>query len=233
MEDYNKIWREVYGDLQKHGPVHRHMRMLFLKLLSQLRYESVVDVGCGSGDNLLILSHNKKLKRLVGIDISEEAIKNAFKKIHAEYKVLDIQKEFIYEKFDMVFCSFLIEHVEDDDSTLTNLANMCRKYLFISTIQGDYDAYKEWEEKMGHVRNYRVGELEEKLKQRGFRILKRIQWGFPFYSPIVRKLQLLNPNVGVGKYDMKTKAIASILNLLYYLNSSSKGDVLVILAVKN
>lgn len=233
MEDYDKIWREVYGDIQKHGPVHRHMQKLFLKLLSQLKYETVVDVGCGNGDNLIILSHNKKLKRLVGIDISEEAIKNAFKKIHAEYKIVDIQKEFINEKFDMVFCSFLIEHVEDDDSTLTNLANMCRKYLFISTIQGDYDSYKEWEEKMGHIRNYRVGELEEKLKQRGFRILERIQWGFPFYSPIVRKLQLLNPNVGVGKYDMKTKVIASILNLLYYLNLSSRGDVLVILAVKN
>jgi 2-polyprenyl-3-methyl-5-hydroxy-6-metoxy-1,4-benzoquinol methylase len=233
MEDYDKIWREVYGDIQKHGPVHKHMRKLFFKLLSQLKYETVVDVGCGNGDNLIILSHNKKLKRLVGIDISEEAIKDAFKKIHAEYKIVDIQKEFIDEKFDMVFCSFLLEHVEDDDSTLTNLANMCRKYLLISTIQGNYEAYKEWEEKMGHVRNYRVGELEEKLQKRGFRILERIQWGFPFYSPIVRKLQLLNPNVGVGKYDMKTKAIASILNLLYYLNLFSRGDILVILAVKN
>lgn len=233
MEDYNKIWREVYGDIQRHGPVHRHMRKLFYKLLSQLKYETVVDVGCGNGGNLLLLSHNKNLKRLVGTDISEEAIRYASERIHAEYKVLDIQKGSIAESFDLVFCSFLLEHVEDDDSTLTNLTNMCGKYLIVSTIQGDYEAYKEWELKMGHVRNYQVGELEKKLKQRGFRILKKIEWGFPFYSPIVRKLQLLNPNVGVGKYDMKTKVIASILNLLYYLNLSSRGDILVILAVKN
>jgi 2-polyprenyl-3-methyl-5-hydroxy-6-metoxy-1,4-benzoquinol methylase len=232
MEDYNKIWREVYGDIQRHGPVHRHMRKLFLKLLSQLKYETAIDVGCGNGDNLLLLSHNKKLKRLVGIDISEEAIRYASERIYAEYKVLDIQKEFINEKFDIVFCSFLLEHVEDDDSALINLTNMCDKYLFISTIQGDYDAYKAWESKMGHVRNYQVGELEEKLKQRGFRILKKIEWGFPFYSPIVRRLQMLNPNVGFGKYDIKTKVIASMLNVVYYLNSSSRGDILIILAEK-
>lgn len=233
MEDYNKIWREVYGDIQRHGPVHRHMRKLFLKLLSQFKYETAVDVGCGNGDNLFLLSHNKNLKRLVGTDISEEAIKYASERIHAEYKVLDIQKGFIAESFDLVFCSFLLEHVEDDDSTLTNLTNMCGKYLIVSTIQGDYEAYKEWELKMGHVRNYQIGELEKKLKQRGFRILKKIAWGFPFYSPVVRKLQLLNPNVGVGKYDTKTKIIAEILFLLYYLNSSSKGDVLVIHAVRD
>jgi 2-polyprenyl-3-methyl-5-hydroxy-6-metoxy-1,4-benzoquinol methylase len=232
MEDYNVIWREVYGDIQKYGPVHRHMRKLFLKLLSQLSYETVVDVGCGGGGNLLLLNFNRDLKRVIGIDISEEAIKDASQKLPAEYRVLDIQKIFIHEKFDMVFCSFLLEHVEDDDTTITNLSNMCDKYLFVSTIQGDYEKYKEWEKKMGHVRNYHPGELEDKLKKRGFRILKRIQWGFPFYSPIVRKLQLLNPKVGTGKYDTKTKIIASVLNLLYYLNSSSRGDILVILAVK-
>jgi SAM-dependent methyltransferase len=209
------------------------MRRLFLKLLSQISYETAIDVGCGNGDNLLLLSHNKKLKRLGGTDISEEAIRYSSKRIHAEYKVLDIQKGSIAESFDLVFCSFLLEHVEDDDSTLTNLTNMCGKYFIVSTIQGDYEKYKEWELKMGHVRNYQVGELEKKLKHYGFRILKKIEWGFPFYSPIVRKLQLLNPNMGAGKYDTKTKIIASILNLLYYLNSFSKGDVLVIHAIRD
>lgn len=233
MEDYNKIWREVYGDIQRYGPVHRHMRRLFGGLLSQLNYETAIDVGCGSGDNLMLIGYNKNLKRLVGTDISEEAIKHASKKVSAEYKILDIQKEYISENFDLVFCSFLLEHVADDDSTLTNLTNMCSKYLIVSTIQGDYELYKEWELKMGHVRNYRLGELEEKLKQRGLNILKRIQWGFPFYSPIVRKLQVLNPNMGAGKYDTKTKLIASLLNLFYHLNSFSRGDVLVILAEKD
>jgi len=233
MADYNKIWREVYGDLQKYGPVHRHMRRLFLKLLSPLKYDTAVDVGCGNGDNLLLLSHNKKLKRLIGSDISEEAIRYASKKINAEYKVLDIQKGIIDEKFDMVFCSFLLEHVEDDNSTLINLKKMCGKYLFISTIQGNYEAYKEWELKMGHLRNYNVGELEKKINDIGFKIIKKIEWGFPFYSPVVRKLQILSPNVGIGKYDTKTKIISSILNLLYFFNSFSKGDILIIIAERN
>ncbi|GBD99330.1 bifunctional 3-demethylubiquinone-9 3-methyltransferase/ 2-octaprenyl-6-hydroxy phenol methylase [bacterium BMS3Abin07] len=232
MVNYNKIWREIYGDIQKHGPVHRHMRKLFIRLLSGLNYETAIDVGCGGGDNLIVLSCNKNLKRLMGVDISEEALKSASMKVDTGYRVLDIQSDYIEEKFDMVFCSFLLEHVDDDETALTNLSNMCSKYLLLSTIQGDYERYKPWEDKVGHVRNYRNSELDEKIIRHGFRILKKIEWGFPFYSPIVRRLQLLNPDIGVGRYDTKTKIIAEILNLLYYFNLSSKGDILVILAGK-
>ena len=123
-----------------------------------------------------------------------------------------------------------MEHIKDDDAALINLSNMCDKYLFISTIQGNYEKYKAWEEKVGHVRNYRNGELEQKLMNNGFSILKRIQWGFPFYSPLVRKLQLLNPDAGTGEYSAATRLIASILNIICILNSSSKGDILVLVA---
>jgi SAM-dependent methyltransferase len=233
MEDYDRIWREVYGDIQKYGPVHRHMRRILLKLLAPLKYETVVDVGCGNGNTLLTLTRNKTLKRIVGTDISEEAMKIASERIPAEYRILDIEKGSLGETYDMVSCSLLMEHVHDDDAAVANLSRMCGKYLLLSTIQGDYDRYRAWEEKMGHVRNYRRGELQEKVEKNGLRILKKIEWGFPFYSPIARRLQNLNPDFGTGKYDAKTKLIASVTGLLYYLNSSSRGDILILLAEKS
>ena len=38
---------------------------------------------------------------------------------------------------------------------------MTGKYLCVATIAGNYERYKAWDERVGHVRNYRVGELAE------------------------------------------------------------------------
>ena len=58
---------------------------------------------------------------------------------------------------------------------------------------------------MGHVRNYRRGELEEKLRSTGFVVERAIYWGFPFYSPLARTVQN-HTSVGSGDYG----ALASL-----------------------
>src|SRR5581483_4936825 len=47
--DYDRIWDEVYGDIQDLGPTHRHMTRIIRRLLAPLEYRSVLDVGVGFG----------------------------------------------------------------------------------------------------------------------------------------------------------------------------------------
>jgi hypothetical protein len=65
---------------------------------------------------------------------------------------------------------------------------MCGLFLFLTTIAGGFERSSAWDEQMGHVRNYLVGDLE-KLERTGFSVERTICWVFPFYTPIARRLQ--------------------------------------------
>jgi hypothetical protein len=107
---------------------------------------------------------------------------------------------------------------------------MTGHYLLLATIGGNYNRYRKWDEKMGHVRNYTMPELESKLNKVGFKVVKSIQWGFPFFSPIGRLLQNIKPEMGIGKYGLATKIVSELLYWLGFLNSSKRGDLLIVLA---
>jgi hypothetical protein len=69
------------------------------------------------------------------------------------------------------------------------------------------------------------------MERAGFQVEEVIEWGFPFYSPLSRtavewvggQQVTLNARRWVG-------VVAEILYQLYRLNSSRRGDVLMVLA---
>jgi SAM-dependent methyltransferase len=223
---YDDVWRDVYGDMQAVGPVHRHMRRLLRRFLSGLRYETVLDVGCGAGDNLELLGG---ARRFVGVDVSEEALRRARqRRATGEYHQLDIERNSLEERFDLVFSSLVIEHLPDDRAALRHMRTMTAGHLLLTTIAGDFERYRAWDEQMGHVRNYRRGELEEKLETAGFKVVRALYWGFPFYSPMARTLQ--NRMTSEPSYSARTRLLAQLMYGLYFLNSSRRGDLLIALA---
>src|SRR5205823_14554809 len=189
VSDYDVMWREVYGEMQDRGPVHRHMRRLLRRLLSGLDYRSALDVGCGAGHNLPLLAEGRRLDRLVGVDLADEPLRRARERTGGEFRRLAVETAALYERFELVFTSLLLEHLPDDVGALRNLRAMAARHLVATTIAGDFERYRAFDAQVGHVRNYRRGELEGKLEDAGFRVRRAIYWGFPFYSPLVRRLQ--------------------------------------------
>lgn len=228
--DYDHIWADVYGDMQHSGPVHRHMRRIVRGLLKELDYDSVLDVGCGPGHNFDLLTESHAVRRFAGIDISGQAIERA-RKEHptGEFRVLDIERNRLDGQWDLVFSSLLLEHLPDDAAALRNLRAMTGRHLLVTTIAGDYERYRAWDSQMGHVRNYRVGELEAKLGDAGFVTEKVIYWGFPFYTPLGRTLQNAS-SMGKGKFGLGARVAAEVMNIVYAFNSHRRGDLLIALA---
>ncbi len=230
LPDYDQLWTDTYGDLQRMGPTHYHASRIVKRLLKGLDYRSVLDVGCGPGWNLRVLKDGRVLDSIVGIDISEAAINQARRQeMEAQFLVHDIQHSPLPGQWDLVYCSLVLHLVPDDVAAIRNLRENTGKYLLISTMAGDFDRYKPWEHHLGHVRNYRRGELEDKLAQAGFRMKRVIYWGFPFFSPLARWVQNVS-GVGTGNYSLGTRLIARTLTALYYFNSAKRGDLLIILA---
>ncbi len=226
--DYDRIWSEVYGDLQQLGPAHRHMRRILADLLATIDYRSAIEVGCGDGANLPLITSGRSLHSLAGVDIAPEPLERVREHWDGEFSLGDIQAEAPAGSWDLVFSSLVLEHLPDDEAALRNMRSMCSRWLMISTIAGDFERYRPWEEQVGHVRNYRRGELEAKLRRAGFEPVRAVYWGFPFYSPIARRLQ--NSMRAENEYGPRDRLLARIMYAVYFLNTRRRGDLLFMVA---
>src|SRR5690242_8279578 len=74
---YDDLWSDRWGDMQRLGPVHRHQTERIVSLIEKLHVRTVLDVGCGSGDNLAALRAKLPNLELSGADVSKEALAKA------------------------------------------------------------------------------------------------------------------------------------------------------------
>lgn len=230
VSKYDLGWETRWDDMKKYGPFSQHLRRLLNSLLSSLTFETLLDVGCGQGSLLIELQTKYPSAMLSGLDFSPAAVALARQRLpQCNFYVLDITKDALDAQFDVVVCSEVLEHIPDDQAAIKNLARMTARYLIVSSPQGRIRKFEVAE--MGHVRNYARGELAGKLKAHGLTPVRIIEWGFPFYSPLYRNLlELLGGRGTGGTFGPGRKAISRLLYGLFLLNSSRRGDEVIILA---
>jgi SAM-dependent methyltransferase len=229
-EQYNVGWDVKWDDMKKYGPMSRHIRRNIKKLIRPLEFKSVLDVGCGQGSFLSELCAEFPHIEVYGTDISTSAVDLARRKVpHGAFWVLDATKEHLDRKFDVIVCSEVLEHIPDDLAALRHIAQMTDKYLVISTVQGRMRRFEP--EQVGHVRNYAPGELVQKVEQSGLEVMKVVEWGFPFYSPLYRNFLDMTDSKGTtGTFGPGRKLLSQALYALFMLNSSRRGDEIFVLA---
>lgn len=87
--------------------------------------QTVLDVGCGSGEGLRVLSQHAS--HALGIDLDERLQRSD---VNVEIKsVVDIPDK----SYDVVVCFDVIEHVEQDQAFLAELFRVARKAVFVTT----------------------------------------------------------------------------------------------------
>ncbi len=215
--------------MQGVGPVHRHIQDDLARVIASLGVRTVFDVGCGSGDNLARLAADQRYE-LAGSDISDVALALARRQVPESTRllVLDIERETLPERFDLVMSVQVVEHLLDDVAALRNMAAMADRYVLTSTIGG---RMRRSEVGIGHVRNYSRIELARKLELAGLEVLWVRGWGFPFYSPVYRSLAELVPGgPPSGDIGGAGRRAARAVYQLYRLNVHGRGDILSALA---
>ncbi|MBL7036531.1 class I SAM-dependent methyltransferase [Candidatus Microgenomates bacterium] len=144
----------------------------------------LLDVGCGVGTIDFFLA--KKVKKVVGIDVSENSIKIA----QRNAKLLNLEKNLVYMvmnfpedvpnmKFDLVVCSEVLEHLKDDSKAVVQIYSLLKRggVSIISVPLNSAPLYKlglmgGFDKKVGHLRRYSVEEVVDLLENNGFKIKK-------------------------------------------------------------
>lgn len=228
VAEYDDGWDSRWADMRRLGPTGRHLRRIVARLTAGLAVDTVLDVGCGEGSLIRALQPDRP-GRYAGADFSEAALAIARRRSpDAEFFHLDLVRGGLDRRFDLVLCTDVVEHIEDDRAAIANLAAMTGKYLLVATLQG---RMRPFEARVGHVRNYRHGELQEKIAAAGLTIDRVVQWGFPFFSPLYRDvLQMTGARGTEGAYGPGRRLIAGALYSLFLANAWSRGDYIFVLA---
>lgn len=230
---YDELWAAGWDDTRHYGPLARHSRRIFTSLCSDISPSSILDVGCGEGSllNTLMKAHPRTTG--TGVEVSDQALALAVKMVPtATFLNCDIATTALPQTFDLVVSADVVEHIVDDDTAIQNMAAMTAPggQLIISTLQG---RMRNFERQVGHVRNYALGELEEKMRAAGLTVERVVAWGWPFYSPIYRDLLNVMDNKGtMGRFGIVRKTICHVLYAVFLLNRASKGDYLFVRARK-
>jgi SAM-dependent methyltransferase len=105
----------------------------------------VLEAGCGTGAQTVIVAPQNPQCRFVSIDISKESLLMAEEKIkknvirNVKFQVADVFKlPFDDESFDYIFICFLLEHVREPARALVSLKRVLKKGGMITVIEGDH-----------------------------------------------------------------------------------------------
>lgn len=216
-EVYNNLWRKWTNITE--GPSAKHRIRLILKLINKCKlHGTILDAGCGEGTLLKQLNHKNNI--LYGMDISKTALENISPPIEENIKFLigDISKQESLPpmKFDLIICSEVLEHLDDDDTAIKNMNNLLNNSgKLIITVPYKKKYWTLHDDYAGHFRRYEWDELIDKLEQNGFTILKIFSWGWPLFNLYYKIfLKNINPDIIWGE---KTKLKSMVSNILYYV----------------
>jgi SAM-dependent methyltransferase len=185
------------------------------------RRPRILDVGCGTGANLLMLSQYGDAE---GVDVSEDAL--AFCRERGLEKVkLGAAEDLPYDDgtFDLVTALDVVEHIDDDLAGLREMRRVLRPggrvllfvptFMFLWGLQDDVS---------NHRRRYRLPELRRVLEQAGFEIERMTYANITFFLPILlaRKLMRLTGVKAESENNINVSALNGVLGTMFGLESA-------------
>jgi SAM-dependent methyltransferase len=179
------------------------------------RRPRILDVGCGTGANLLMLS---KYGDAEGVDISEDAL--AFCRDRGLDKVrLGAGEELPYDNgtFDLVTALDVVEHMDNDLAGLKEMRRVLRPggrvllfvptFMFLWGLQDDVSH---------HRRRYRLSQLRRVLEKAGFEVERTTYANITFFIPIllIRQLMRLTGIKAESENNINVSAFNGVLGKL-------------------
>ncbi len=207
LRNNNKALSSNYKKHTTKNPLRRALLTNFHEKLAVEAFDmdpnSVLSVGCGEGFVISFLSNLLLNTKFYGIDISNESIEIARQnnpqatfavRSLTDLKNSDLQETFNLDRFDLILCLEVLEHIPDYRTALKNLKDLNSENFIISVPNepffkiGNLLALKNIP-RMGndpeHVNNWTTRDFI-KLIEEDFEIIKKL-YPFPWQMFVCKK----------------------------------------------
>jgi SAM-dependent methyltransferase len=173
----------------------------------------ILDVGCGTGANLLLLS---KYGDAEGVDVSSDALAFCRERGLQKVKRGAIEKlPYDEATFDLVTALDVVEHLDDDLAGLKEMRRVLRPggrvLIFVPTFMFLWGLQ---DEVSNHRRRYRMSELSTVLEKAGFEVERTTYANITFFLPILvmRKLMRLTGIKAESENNINVPALNGVLS---------------------
>lgn len=132
--DVSEYWKkrgpDYYNELQNQPTyvrsILRNQEKYIIELIRSSKFNKILEIGCGTGRYTKILSSFLHPEKYVALDISKEQIERAKKYVldeRIEFYDTRIQEFNYKEKFDLVFASEVLMHIDftDINNVISNI----------------------------------------------------------------------------------------------------------------
>lgn len=235
---YDRGWTK-WSDFIRFNPGARHRRRLICRLLAEAPpFSRVLDVGCGEGALLREVAAAFPQASLTGVDLSPQVVEqNRARLPGARFEALDLAQGPLDERFDLVLCSEVLEHLDDLADGVAHLAAMVAPggSLLVTVPTG---TVHPTERHFGHTRHPDLPELERAASAAGLQLRAAWNWGWPLYRAL-KWATNLRPEWALrtfaqGSYGRRQRLVSGLLYLANFCNAtdSPRGCQLVALWVR-
>ncbi len=252
-EFYDDVW-DKYAHLDAVSPAAFHRRRIVARLAGEAAPRAVraLDIGCGRGELLRELAGHLPETRLAGADVSERSLELT-RRENPNYELFpvdlerrdfaDAHREHL-DRFDLITCCEVIEHIENHRRAAANLATLLAPGgRLIVTVPGG--KMSRFDVIIGHYRHYQPAMLRTLLESSGLEVDRVLAWGFPFHNlyrtavRVAAKATMGEPKPESAGSDRISGALGSaysafgkLLTPLFYLNANRWGEQMIALAKK-
>lgn len=144
---------------------------------------SILDIGCGTGANLEMLS---QFGNAEGVDVSDDALEFCQKKGLTVQKGLAETLPYADENFDITTALDVIEHLDDDIAGLKEMHRVTKKGGYAVVFVPAFMWLWGVQDDISHHRiRYTKKQITERLEQAGFVIERATYANFTFFAPIL------------------------------------------------
>ncbi len=237
--EYNQWW-ESFNSINAESPATIFRNNLFVNKIKELGSKEILDAGCGSGELIISILNKVDGINISGFDLSNDVIEKNKKRIKkARFFTQDLSKKInnIKNKYDLVICSEVIEHLKDWRIAIDNLSLVVNQggYVIVTTQTGKPHRHHL---ELGHLRHFKIDELKKELNKNGLQSMESFYCGWPVMDLQYLLTDILYKNLEKNVFMAKeqslfTKIIFYIFNFLYKFSSKNKGPQIFILARKS
>lgn len=184
---------------------------------------SIIDIGCGAGDVMMLLA---KFGQVKGVDNNRQIV--SFNKREGRDVLLgDINKlNLPPSTFDLVTLLEVLEHLDDDTKALEKAFALLRpKGTLLITVPAFSFLWGPHDDAAHHKRRYTKRELEKKLLKTGFKVIKTSYMN-TFLFPAVFTFRLIRNVFKVGGKRSDFLAYPPLINGLLQHIFSGEAECL-------